>query len=203
VAGVAVTEAGKRTRAHLLAGAARLIREQGVERTSLDEILELTGTSKSQLYHYFTDKDALVRAVIAYQAEWVLERSAPVIDRVDSWAALRHWLDAIVAAQEADGCRHGCPVGTIAAELADYHDGAREDLAASFVRWEDAIAAALERLKARGRLRARADTRALATATLAAIQGGLLLSKTFRDPTPLRRALDSAYLALRSSATGS
>jgi TetR/AcrR family transcriptional repressor of nem operon len=197
---VAVTEQGRRTRERLVAGAAELIREQGVEKTSLDEILARTATSKSQLYHYFADKDALVREVIAHQAESVLDQSAPVMDAVVSWTTLRAWFDAIVAFQEAGECRHGCPVGSLAAELADHNEPAREQLAASFARWEAAIGAILERLKANGRLRPRADTRALATSTLAAIQGGLLLSKTFRDPAPLRRALDAQYAYLRSAA---
>ena len=195
---VAVTDHGRRTRERLVDGAAELIRIQGVEKTSLDQILARTGTSKSQLYHYFADKDGLVRAVIARQADSILDQSTTAMEAVRSWATLRVWFDAIVAAQAADGCRHGCPVGSLAAELADHNDRARGDLAQSFERWERAIRVLLERLKSAGRLGARADTRALATTTLTAIQGGLLLSKTYRDPEPLRRALDANYSYLRS-----
>lgn len=196
------TERGRRTRERLVTGAAAIIRKQGVEKTGIDEILARTGTSKGQLYHYFEDKDELVRAVIAYRAEDMLTRSAPVMDRVSSWTTLRDWFDTLVAVHEADGCRHGCPVGSLAAELADHNEGARRELAVSFTRWEDEIEAILARLVASGRIRPRADLRALATATLAALQGGLLLSKTFRDPAPLRTALDANYAYLRSFAPG-
>jgi TetR/AcrR family transcriptional regulator, transcriptional repressor for nem operon len=195
-----VTERGRQTRERLIAGAAELIREQGVEKTSIGQVLALTSTSKSQIYHYFADKDALVREVIAHETEAVLEQSASAMNGVTSWTTLRGWLDTIVAAQEADACRHGCPVGSLASELADRSDRARQSLATSFAQWEIAIGAILERLKACGRLRPRTDTQALATATLAAIQGGLLLSKTFRDPAPLRTALDAIYIYLRSFA---
>ena len=199
---VASTERGRRTRERLVEGAAELIREQGVEATSLDQILARTGTSKSQLYHYFADKDALVREVIAHQASAVLAAGEEAMGAVRSWSTLRAWFDSIVAAQEADACRHGCPVGTIAAELADTDDRARADLAEAFAGWEEEIAALLERMRANGRFRPRTDTRALAVSTLASIQGGLLLSKTFRDPAPLRNSLDAAYVHLRTHAAG-
>lgn len=196
----AVTERGQRTRERLIEGAAELIRDQGVEKTSIDQILARTDTSKSQLYHYFADKDELVRAVIAYRTRDVLRQSAEALDAVDSWSALRRWFELIVAAQEADACRHGCPIGSIANELADTDPRARADLAGSFEAWKAEIEKALERLRANGRLRPRADTHALAEATLAAIQGGLLLSKTLRDPAPLRGSLDAAFAYLRSFA---
>ena len=40
--------------------------------TSLDDIRAATGSSKSQLYHYFGDKHGLVQAVIDYQSALVL-----------------------------------------------------------------------------------------------------------------------------------
>jgi TetR/AcrR family transcriptional repressor of nem operon len=43
------------------------------------------------------------------------------------------------------------------------------------------------------------DPAALATATLAAIQGGLLLSQVRRDPEQLRIALDGARAMLRAA----
>ena len=59
----------------------------------------------------------------------------------------------------------------------------------------------LETMRSRGKLRRSADPARLATATLAAIQGGLVLSQTRRDPQQLRLALDGAYAYLRSFAT--
>lgn len=198
--GRALTQRGRRARDRIVAGAAELIREQGAEKTSIDQVLARSGASKSQLYHYFDGKDALVREVIAHQTERVLRDGAAAMDAVATWASLRRWFEAIVAAQEADACRHGCPVGSLAAELADHDEPARADLATSFARWEAEIAEILTRLKRNGRLRRGADVPALAGATLAAIQGGLLLSKTFRDPIPLRRALDANYAYLRGYA---
>ena len=45
------------------------------------------------------------------------------------------------------------------------------------------------------------DTDTLALALLTALQGGLLLTQTRRDPTPLRAGLDSVLAHIRTHAT--
>ena len=62
-----LTKRGAATRARIVEGAAELMYERGVAGTSLDDIMAATGTSKSQLYHYFDGKDALVLDVIRSQ----------------------------------------------------------------------------------------------------------------------------------------
>ena len=55
-------------------------------------------------------------------------------------------------------------------------------------------------MQSRGKLAATADVDALATATLASLQGGLLLTQTTRDPRRLEIALAAAYEHLRCNA---
>ena len=55
-------------------------------------------------------------------------------------------------------------------------------------------------MKTRGKLRNDADPAALATATMASIQGGLLLTQVRRDPRQLRIALTAASKYLRLAA---
>jgi hypothetical protein len=47
-------------------------------------------------------------------------------------------------------------------------------------------------MRERGQIKASASPKAMAVALLAAIQGGILLSKTARDSQPLELALDMA-----------
>ena len=56
-------------------------------------------------------------------------------------------------------------------------------------------------MRAAGALKRSSDPARLATATLAAIRGGLVLTQTRRDPDQLRVALDAAYAYLRSFAS--
>jgi AcrR family transcriptional regulator len=87
-----LTAGGAATRSRIVEAAADLIYAHGVERTSLDDVMAASGVSKSQLYHYFADKDALVLEVIARQTERVLDAQRPHLEALDSLPALR--LDA-------------------------------------------------------------------------------------------------------------
>lgn len=159
---------------------------------SLDEVMEASRTSKSQLYHYFSDKDALVREVIDLQTRRIVDANAAHLDRLDSFEALRAWCDMIIKANLTLGAIGGCPLGSLANELSAQSEGARHLLANGFHAWQLIIAAGLTLMKQRGEIVATADVEALSTAFLAAIQGGILLSKSARDSRPLEFALDMA-----------
>jgi TetR/AcrR family transcriptional regulator, transcriptional repressor for nem operon len=161
---------------------------QGVAGTSIPDIQTAAQVSASQIYHYFGDKQGLVRAVIEHQIQASLEGQRPYLDQLDSFEALRAWCDAAAARQEAHGCAGGCEIGSLASELAESNDATRADLVAAFDLWEAPIRAGLARMRERGELRADADVTALATMMLAAIQGGLLLTQLRRSSTAFRQA---------------
>ncbi len=192
------TAKGRATRARIVAAAAGLVGERGVAGTSLDEVTERAAVSKGQLYHYFRGKAELLRAVVAHQADMVLAAQQPQLQALDGWGAIRAWLDRLVVLQvERQGCG-GCPIGSLVAQLAETNEPARAELAVSFDRWERHLREGLLALRARGELRADADVEALVTATMAAVQGGLVLTQARRDPAQLARALDAAYAHLRA-----
>jgi TetR/AcrR family transcriptional repressor of nem operon len=191
------TARGRATRERIVAAASALIGERGIAETSLDDVIERAGVSKSQLYHYFEDRAALLRAVVDHNTEGVLGFLGPVDD---SWKAVRSWLDAMVEVQVERGACGGCPVGSLVPQLAEGDPEARAALADSFTRWEAVLRDGLRSMQTRGKLDGRADPGQLATATMAAIQGGLLLTQTRRDPGQLAIALDAAYAHLRAHA---
>lgn len=96
---------------------------------------------------------------------------------------------------------HGCPLGSLAAELADQDETARQDLARYFAAWQGLLVDGLERMRANGVLRADADADALATGLMAALQGGYLLAQTNRDVKPMELALNMAISHVRTFAT--
>jgi AcrR family transcriptional regulator len=193
------TDKGRATRNRVLDAAAALVFEHGVAGTTLDDVRAAANVSKSQLYHYFTDKEDLVHAVIVRTVQQVLDAQPRLID-LSSWAAIAAWFDDLVQLQAERHAIGGCPIGGLAGELAETDDQARSEIAAGFDRWEAPLRNGLAQMQADGKLRRRADPARLATATLAAIQGGLVLTQTRRDPQQLRIALDAAYTYLRSFA---
>src|SRR6202521_6385004 len=133
-----LTARGAATRSRIVEAAADLIYAHGVERTSLDDVMAASGVSKSQLYHYFADKDALVLEVIARQTDRVLDAQRPQLEALDSLPALKAWRDAIIRLNEALQYR-GCPLGSLASELASDSEPARKRLADSFSMWGERI----------------------------------------------------------------
>jgi TetR/AcrR family transcriptional repressor of nem operon len=190
-AGRPLTRRGRETRQRIVAAAAELMFDNGVAETTLEDIRAAAGVSGSQVYHYFQDKQALVRAVIDYQTDAVLDIQDTRLDRLDTLAGLRAWRDFLVEHQRRLGCRGGCPIGALGAEVAETDAAARLAAARGLRRWERRIRDGFRAMHARGGLPAGTDPDDLALATLAALQGGLLLTQLQRDTKPLEVALDA------------
>ena len=194
---VTETAKGRATRTRIVSAAAELIGGSSIAETSLDDVIDRAGVSKGQLYHYFDDRDELLRAVVAHNANTVLAAQAPHLESLDTWKAIRSWFDSLVELQIDRGARGGCPIGSLVGQLAESDERARCELEMSFERWQRHLCDGLRAMRARGALSRRADPVRLATATMAALQGGLLLTQVRRDPAQLAIALDAAYAHLR------
>jgi AcrR family transcriptional regulator len=197
-----LTRKGRATRARIVEAAAELMFDRGVAGTSTEDVREAAGVSNSQLYHYFTDKAALVQAVIAHQTDQIIAGQEPLLNELDSLDALESWRDMLVELQRQRHCRGGCPLGSLSSELAETDEHARIALASGFGRWEKPIRDGLHRMQRRGELRAEVDVDELALGTLAALQGGLLLTQATRDVHPLEAGLGIAIAHIRTQLTG-
>jgi TetR/AcrR family transcriptional regulator, transcriptional repressor for nem operon len=196
---VPTTARGRATRNRIVAVAAELMHRRGVARTSLDEVIDASGTGKSQMYHYFQGKDDLVEAVVLGQVRQVLAAQDSLLANWSSIDELERWRDAVVGANRELGGGFGCPLGSLSSELAAHSETARRELAAAFDRWRDSFTTGLERMRSAGELAPDSDTHALATGLLAALQGGLLLAQVARDPQRLETALNMALDRVRAA----
>ncbi|WP_405973210.1 TetR/AcrR family transcriptional regulator [Streptomyces sp. NBC_00988] len=184
-----LTRKGQETRRRIVAAAAQLMYERGVTEATLEDVRAAAGVSGSQIYHYFADKQELLLAVIEFQTEAVLDMQQPLFAGLDTMRGLRQWRDALVEYQLRMQCRGGCPIGSLGSEIAETNPEARLATASGFLRWESAIRGGLQAMHDRGELDTDPDD--LALATLAALQGGLLLTQLQRQVRPLEVALDA------------
>ncbi|WP_067196724.1 TetR/AcrR family transcriptional regulator [Microbacterium sp. XT11] len=90
---------GRRRRAQIVADAMHLFSRSGYGDTSLRDIAEAVGVSKSTLLHHYPSKDALLRAVLA-------ERDRSISERVDG-------ADAARAADVLRGLHEGARVNAL------------------------------------------------------------------------------------------
>jgi TetR/AcrR family transcriptional regulator, transcriptional repressor for nem operon len=193
------TARGRATRERIVQAAAELVAERGVAGTSLDDVRERAHASKSQLYLYFADREELLRGVAAATSDTVIESQAQALAEFDSLAGIERYLDGIVAMQVERHASGGCPIGSLAGQLAEQDDGARVILADGLGRWETGLRDGLEAMAAKGELRENADPALLATQTLALLQGGLLLTQVRRDARQMRIAADTILTLVREA----
>lgn len=180
-------------RARILAAAADLIARDGVTNTGIEEIRKAAGVGGSQVSRFYPDKRALIRDVIAWQADLNLaSQCPPALGNLDSFAAWHQWAQMIMDRQSSRNFVGGCDFGSLAGQLVESDDATRADLADGYQRWIGLFRDGLSAMRDCGDLRSDADPHALAVATLSAMQGGMLLSQTLRDINPLRDALRAA-----------
>lgn len=195
---IPLTARGAATRDRIVHAAADLMYVKGVHVTTLDDVRAATGTSKSQLYRHFPDKDALIHAVIAWRGRQVIERETQRLGRLNSFSGLVRWRNALIQANALQNGAYGCALGSMANELADQDEQARTLLGDLFKTWEGLIADGLERMQVKGVLKPDADPMQLAIGLMAAVQGGYLLANTAHDVRPMEIAIDLALEHLKS-----
>jgi len=195
--GEPVTRRGRASRERIVERAAELFAARGVAATSVDEVLAAAGAGKGQFYHYFRGRDELAAAAVGFRCAQVVAGLTGALGGVSSLAGLEQALAGLVAGFGEQGMA-GCPIGTLAAEVAGRNEQARLRAAAGFDAWEGLLAGALERIRQRGELRPAADPAVLATGLLASIEGGMVLSQARQDMTSLRVAVEAGLAQVRA-----
>src|SRR6266498_1192663 len=192
------TRRGRASRERMVEVAAASVADHGIHQMRLDDVLTAAGASKSQLYHYFTDRDGLVEAAVAHRCTEFLDQLIPAFARV----ATLDDLDATLAgfARNYAQSLAGCPIGTLASDVMAGPEPTRQRVVSAFSAWESLLAEALIRAKGNGELRASADPADLATVLLAGLEGGMLLGQVRQDPAPLKTALAAAMGYVRTFA---
>jgi TetR/AcrR family transcriptional repressor of nem operon len=193
-----LTARGAKTRARIVAAAADLIYVQGVGATTLDDVLSASGASKSQLYHHFDGKEALVRAVVDHVGQHVIDREREALGRVSTIRGLRRWRDALVQNNALRHGAYGCALGSLASEVSDHDAVARQALSQLFTEWQGLLAGVLRKLQDGGELPPDVSIDQLATGLMAALQGGYMLAQTARNVAPMATSIDMALAHFES-----
>jgi AcrR family transcriptional regulator len=193
-----LTPKGRATRDRIVQAAASLIVTEGLAAFNMDNVRKAASVSGSQLAHYFADKRALVRAVIARQIAVVLHfhRQAR-LGGLDSFDDFERWIDLNMRYLRQIGYVGTPTYHALAAQLAKSDEGTRETLAAGYRQWIDLLQRAIQRMKDDGVLVANADPRQLALVIVSAHQGGGTLAFTYRAEWPHADAVRFAVNYLR------
>ncbi|MBB5168401.1 TetR/AcrR family transcriptional regulator [Mycobacterium sp. AZCC_0083] len=189
------TTKGQVTRQRIIDGAAAEIRVNGAVATTLDHVMAHTGTSKSQLFHYFpSGKEQLLLAVAELEAARVLSDQQPHLGKLTSWAAWQRWRDVVVERYREQGQQ--CPLSTVMSEMGRT-PGAQAVTSALIDQWRTEIESGVRAMQQQGKMTESVDPARAAAALLAGIQGGVSVLLNTGDISYLEAAMDVGIANLR------
>ncbi|MFL4910019.1 TetR/AcrR family transcriptional regulator [Streptomyces sp. MMS24-I2-30] len=197
---MALTAKGRATRQRIIEGASAHLRSDEPGTVTLDDIREVTGTSKGQLFHYFPGgKEELLLAVARFEAERVISDQQPHLDALTSWSAWARWRDAVVARYRAQGAR--CPLATLMDQVGST-PGAAEVAESLLARWQRLIRQGIATMQAGDLIDPAIDADRAAAAFVGGIQGGVQMLRSTGSTTHLEAVLDILidYLKAQHSA---
>lgn len=177
------------TRERLVDAARYLFWERGFAGTSMAELLAHAEVNSGSFYHFFDSKEALLREVLQGYLDLLRPMVVdPAFATVEEpvgriFAILQGYRERIVGTD----CRYGCPLGRLALEIDPENAPAHELIAKNFQGWIEAIRECLEDL--RPVLGPETDLDALATYVLVVMEGGVMLSRSYRSVEPFDRAI--------------
>ena len=174
---------GAETREEIVRAADRLFYQHGFEHTSFADIADAVHIARGNSYYHFRTKDEVLAAVIARRAE----TTGAMLERWEqAQATPRGRLSAFVSLLEVNGDKimaYGCPVGSLATELAKLMHAARGEAVGLFDLFRDWLATQFAAL---GRAE---DAEALALHLLMRSQGVATLYTAYRDKDFLQREM--------------
>ena len=160
----------------LVWAAGSVVHERGFNATSLAQIAERADVPLGNMYYYFKTKDALGHALVEQYGRHQEALRQVWESNDDPHARLEAFINSTVSERDVLA-RHGCPIGTLNAELHKQGGPLAQRFGDIFA---DSLAWLAQQFRDLGR--GVQESRRFAAHLLSALQGAALLAHTFDDP---------------------
>ncbi len=187
---------GSLTRKRILDAAQELFHRNGMNSTTLGDVLRASGTGKGQFYQHFASREQLAEQVVLRYRDFMV--ALATTKPFQSWEALREFLFGRIPVMEKFGFVRGCPIGTAGYALGENQEAVRLTLEVTLAAMCNRIEAFLSSEQANGRLAKDAVPARLAAFTIGSMQGSMLLALVSRSAVPLTGGLIEVYAHLQS-----
>lgn len=191
---------GEETRSRIMDIAESAILTKGFDATSIEEIIEEAGITKSGFFYHFQDKNALAMALLRRY----IDREEAIFDSLFSRAAELHedplhaFLIGLKLFAELMGdlpaVHPGCLIAVYCYNERLYRNEIRLLSQESALAWRSRFREILDEIAARYPMRDEVDLGALADMVSSTFEGGIAMSKILRD----QKVLPEQILLLRS-----
>ncbi|MBU1419718.1 MAG: TetR/AcrR family transcriptional regulator [Proteobacteria bacterium] len=185
---------GQETQKHILTESRKLFTVQGFQNTSISQVIAATQVKKGNLYYYFPSKEELGLAVLVDARDeffHILDNSligeTPILK-------IMHSCNSIMALMQQTNFVGGCLFGNTALEMADSNSRFGKIIQEIFSHWTKRIEHELQRATDLGLLNPPVPPDSLATAIVAILEGGIMLSRVYKN----KNKLEDCILVIRS-----
>ncbi len=184
---------GRETRQHILKESRKLFTRQGFRTTSISEIIAATGVKKGNLYYHFPSKEELGLAVLVDVRDEFFILLDDSLAGGDPIIRVLNSCNVILAMLEQNNFVGGCLFGNTALEMTDSNVRFGRIIQEVFSQWKSRIGHELRQAAASGLLTSPMPVRALATAIIATLEGGIMLSRVYKN----KNGIEDCILAIR------
>jgi AcrR family transcriptional regulator len=181
----------EQTRENIIKQAAELFNQKGYSGSSISDIMRATGLQKGGIYNHFKSKDDLALEAFDYAYRLVSQRVWEAVRKENS--AIKR-LQALVSVYldylENPPIAGGCPILNTAVESDDAHPALRDRVRDAVNNWHSLICRIIQKGIAKGEIQPSVEPDVVATIVISTIEGAIMMSKLYRDPIYLERAIN-------------
>jgi TetR/AcrR family transcriptional repressor of nem operon len=182
---------GEQTRERILLRAAGLFNQKGYFGASLSDVMRVTGLQKGGVYNHFESKEKLALEAFDFALKMITGRFERALSgkrhAAERLLALISVFRAYTTGSPIPG---GCPVMNTAIESDDAHPGLQRRARQAMNQWRELLCTIVRKGVERKELHPSADADFVATLFIASLEGAIMLTKLYNDPTHITRVAD-------------
>jgi TetR/AcrR family transcriptional repressor of nem operon len=171
---------GDQTRERIVAKAAELFNQHGLEGTSMADLMEATGLEKGGIYRHFPSKEAVAAEAFDYAWEEAFQERIRDLDSIPgSVDRLKHLIANFV--ERRSTIPGGCPLLNTAVESDDGNPVLRERARRALTKWQDLLTSVIDEGIRRKEIRSGVDPKRLGMLVISTLEGALMISRLERN----------------------
>jgi TetR/AcrR family transcriptional repressor of nem operon len=181
---------GSETKEKIVQRALELFHEKGFNLTSMNDIVEITGVKKGNLYFHYNSKEELAVEVLKEALRGYDRFISSRMTGETSLTKLESMINAIVAFHVEHANGRGCIFGNMALETKDKDSALSDFVQSVFSGWEKNIGDLLKNSIHKGEIQIMDSPERYARVIIAQLEGAVMLSSVYSDYKPLRECAD-------------
>ena len=181
---------GERTRKSIVEKSAPVFNTKGYFGTSMSDLVRETGLQKGGIYNHFSGKEELALEVFDHAINIMRARFRSALEeREGTIERLFAVIDVLSDLVDNPPVAGGCPILNTAVESDDTTPELKERARGAMTDWQRLIGSITKRGVQSGELPPETDPYEMASVVTATLEGAVMLSRLYDDPTHMSRAV--------------